>query len=217
MSNYYSNYINVINRKFSDFSKKIKVVAKIILIVGVLAGIILGIVMFSKSGTSKDTFLIGNASSEFFNWLGFGFLLGLPSLSLVLFFLLYGLGEVLETLKKNGEGSSAVHTVPEKRISKAKVAANEYGLYCSYCNNYINNGDHECSRCHSVLVYDDHPQSRIEEDNNPLKTAASSENIYTHYSKSNSGNTERYCPKCGATLKSDSVFCFKCGTKVEQE
>lgn len=147
---------------------KLKTAAKIFLTLGILTGVILGIVMFSKAGESKDSFLVGDTASGFFTWLGFGFLLGLPALSIVHYFLLNGLGEAIELIQQQNSiiSSQVIHSQnkePDIHESKALVLSNEYGMYCGYCNNYVNAGDYHCSRCHSVLVFDTEHTERKEE------------------------------------------------------
>lgn len=227
----FNHYIN-----HSSIGKKLKIAARVIMPIGILLGIILAIVMFSKAGDSKEEWLVGDTVSGFFTWIGFGFLIGLPTLSVVHGLLLYGVGEVLERLTEQGKAQE-----PKIEQEKAAVLRNQYGVYCSKCGNYVKSGDYSCSRCESQLIYPDNSEYAsianrdlentdqtegeewIEKDHAPYSDTAAPQiepekpirdrNVYRSIVDHRYIEESR-CPYCDKILKDDSRFCPSCGKKI---
>lgn len=225
-TNYPNLFAEAKNLKSLNAGQKLKTVAKILLILGLLSGIILGIVMFSKAGESKETYFIGDTASGLFTWLGFGFLLGLPALSIVHYFLLNGLGNAIELL--SSARLENCMDKPSVQEEKAAVLRNQYGFYCSKCGNYVAEGDYECMRCKCKLVYpgdEDYMEiSSSDLEKNDEKPEREYEESISSESRRLDSDANRYgsrfaqritCPSCHTELKHDARFCSTCGRKMD--
>ncbi len=89
---------DVFDEIFSNIGKKLKRLAIIILIVGISASLIFGIVIFRNAIETQNSHLpiMGDALSEIYIGCGFGIIIAGTLLSVISSFKLYGFGAIVE-------------------------------------------------------------------------------------------------------------------------
>ena len=87
---------DLLNSTFKYVGGKLKSMAKFFFVVGILASVILGIVMFSNAGKASEMSYIGESISGFYVTLGFIILIGGIIMTVLFSFVLYAFGAITE-------------------------------------------------------------------------------------------------------------------------
>lgn len=200
-----TGFFNVI---FRNIGHKLKMLAKIIFVIGILASIIIGIVMFIMAGTASKAFLVGGMLSSVYITIGFVVIIFGTLISIISSFCFYGLGEAADI---------NTHSINKEVISQKHNNEKVSGLSAK---KEINNNIEKVSNNYSVDFEEENESDYIANLNQMLLNGQISkeefERIYGSVSdKADNLPEHRICPYCNSELRENAEFCTKCGQKLE--
>lgn len=142
---------------FQFIGGKLKSLAKFILVAGILASVILGIVMFANAGNASENYILGDSLSGFYTTLGFIILIGGTIMSIICSFVLYAFGALAEKYlnekeqRINNFKTQNMHIAQEPTYRNSSPISTNYWT-CPKCGMLISNSTNVCGNCGTAKV-----------------------------------------------------------------
>lgn len=142
---------------FQFIGGKLKSLAKFILVTGILASVILGIVMFVNAGNASESYILGDSLTGFYTTLGFIILIGGVIMSIICSFVLYAFGAIAEKYlnekeqRINNFKTQNMHNTQEQVYRDSSPISTNYWT-CPKCGMLISNSMNVCGNCGASKV-----------------------------------------------------------------
>lgn len=192
------------NGIYSNVGQKLKILAKIILVFGILLSVTLSIIMFVNSGNASSSYLFGDEMTSFYIILGIIFLFAGSFFSVLFSYMVYAFGAIAEKYLKE-------KIIYENRRNIVRINPN----YANTKQHIYNDDNYDSQEITSDEISDLIGELNMLLVNGQI-TMDEFQRRYDEICEKNVSDCVAVkCPNCRADVKEGANFCTKCGTKID--